>query len=305
MASSGDGRAPSFYLAVDHRVCHKVSSSLIVRNEKLTELHHRDGVSNLLEGEICAVVRQGERVYGAGDEFLCGEESKFECASEDCSCCPCALHAQRCPTCNRPFCKSYDSSIWTCFDEHLTNGQCQTPILRIRLDRLAGAFTSGRHSELEEFVNHNADGLGNPLLPEVPDSLALAIACVEGRIPDYSPDVLIPRDEARRKLKARAQRRRRARLRQNVSIDTPHAAGKYVSACRNSTIYLVTAALITKHWTGRWHYREQSEILGIMGLSQNLDFIRDRLDYFRDHSPSSYDWIESLANALAEARRRA
>jgi hypothetical protein len=299
------GQPQSFHLAVDHRVCHKVSSSLIVRDEKLIEMHHHDGASNRVEGEFCTVVKHSESFYGAGDEFQCGEESKFECASEDCSCCPCALHAQRCPTCFRPFCKSYDNSIWTCFDEHLTNGQCQTQILRLRLDRLANALASDRHSELEEFVNRNADGLGNPLLPEVPDSLALAIACVEGRIPDYSPDVLIPRDEARRKLRAQAQRQRRARIRQNVSIAIPQAAGTHVSARRNSTVYLATAALMTKHWTGRWHYREQNEILSIMGLSQNCDFIRDRVDYFRDHSPGSYHRVESQASALAEERRRA
>jgi hypothetical protein len=305
LVSGGANQTPSFHLAVGRRVCHKVSSSHIVRNEKPIELRHRDGVSDPLEGEVCAVVSHRERVYGAGDEFQCGDESKFECASEDCSCCPCAVHTQRCPTCDQPFCKSSDSSIWTCFDEHLTSGRCQSQILQLPLDSLRNALTSGRHSELEEFVNHNADGLGNPLLPEVPDSLALAIACVEGRIPDYSPDVLIPRDKARRELKAQAQRRRRARLKQNISVAAPHAAGTYVSAYRNSTIYLATAALMTKHWTGRWHYREQSEILSIMGLSQNCDFIRNRVDYFRHHCPSSYDRIESQAAALAKAQWKA
>jgi hypothetical protein len=273
-----------------------------VRNEKFMELHHHDGASSPLVGEICTVVRQRESVYGAGDEFQCGEESRFECASEDCSCCPCALHAQQCPTCGQLFCKSYDS-IWTCFDEHLKNGRCKTQILR--LNTLASALTSGRHSELEEFVNHNADGLGNPLLPEVPDSLALAIACVDGRIPDYSPDIRIPRDEARRRLRAQAQRRRRAEARHKISIPTPRAAGTYVSACRNSTICLATAALMTKEWTGRWHYREQNEILNIMGLFQNPDFIRNRVDYFRRRSPGAYGRIESQAILLAQTRRRA
>jgi hypothetical protein len=266
------------------------------------ELHHEDGASNPLEGVVCTVVSHRERAYGAGDEFPCGYESKFECASEDCSCCPCVLHAQQCPNCGQLFCKSYDS-IWTCFDEHVKNGRCETQILRLK--RLARELTSGRHSELEEFVNHNADGLGNPLLPEVPDSLALAIACLDGRIPDYSPYIRIPRDAARRKLRAEAQRRRRAEARHKISIPTRRAAGTYVSACRNSTIYLATAALMTKQWTGRWHYREQNEILSIMGLSQNSDFIRNRVDYFRRRSPGSYDRIESQAIFLAQTRRRA
>jgi hypothetical protein len=304
-AAMSGGWPQSFCLAVDHRICHKVDLSPLVRNEKLIGLHHDDGVSNPLEGETCTVVKHGELLYGAGDEFQCGKESKFECASEDCVCCPCALHAQRCPTCDQLFCKSYDSSIWTCFDEHLTNGRCQTQILRLSLNKLANALSSDRHSDLEEFVNHNSDGMGSPLLPEVPDSLALAIACVEGRIPDYSPDVLIPRDEARRKLRAKAQRQRRARTRRNISIAASPVAGTYISACRNSTIYLATAALMTKCWTGRWHYREQNEILSIMGLSQNDDFIRDRVDYFREHSLGSYHRIESQASALAEARRGA
>jgi hypothetical protein len=159
-------------------------------------------------------------------------------------------------------------------------------------------LASGKHTALEEFINHNSDGLGNPLPQEVCERFGFAVACVNDRIPDYNQDVLMAQKEARLQRRAETQRIRRAANRQNVSITLSHLEGKHLSPHRNSTIHLTTGALITHHWTGCWHYREQSEILKIMGLTKNSDFIRNRLEYLREHNPAKFDLIESQAVVL-------
>ena len=97
------------------------------------------------------------------------------------------------------------------------------------------------------------------------------------------------------------QRINRAAKRNNVSLALPKVEGKHLSPHRNSTTYLATGALITRHWTGNWHYREQVEILRIMGLNKNADFIRDRIDYLRDHNRAMFDMIQSRAAAMKRA----
>jgi hypothetical protein len=166
---------------------------------------------------------------------------------------------------------------------------------------LAQELLSGKHSDLERFVNRDSDGLGHPLPEDVCRSFGFAVACANDLIPDYNQDVLVEQREARRKRKVERQRINRAAKRNNVSLALPKVEGKHLSPHRNSTTYLATGALITRHWTGNWHYREQVEILRIMGLNKNADFIRDRIDYLRDHNRAMFDMIQSRAAAMKRA----
>jgi hypothetical protein len=38
-----------------------------------------------------------------------------------------------------------------------------------------------------------------------------------------------------------------------------------------------------------------------MGLNKNADFIRDRIDYLRDHNRAMFDMIQSRAAAMKRA----
>jgi hypothetical protein len=53
-----------------------------------------------------------------------------------------------------------------------------------------------------------------------------------------------------------------------------------------------------RHWTGSWHYREQIEMLNIMGLSKGQDFIRDRVDYLRSNNHPLFEEISRRADRL-------
>jgi hypothetical protein len=256
-----------------------------------------------ITSQTCILQVWGESKYGAGDAFECGRQSTVECASDDCSCCPCARHVQRCPTCFQPFCASSDSALWTCFHEHFRAGQCPTDILRIPLDRLADELESGRHPALAEFVCHNSDGLGNPLPQEVCDSLGLAVACANGVLPEYNADVLTDRKQASREHRSARQKLRRAAKRLGMSPPILPLGAIRAAPHRNSTIHLATGAVVTRYWTGRWHYREQNDILRIMGRSQSVSFIQDRVDYLRSHNATVFGLIESRAAALEQAKR--
>jgi hypothetical protein len=198
---------------------------------------------------------------------------------------------------------SSDKGLWTCFQSH--EEQCQGEILRVPLDKLASALGSRKYSALEEFVNRNSDGLGNPLPQEVYKNLGLAIACLNNRLADYPGGVLLAQKEARLKRRANKQRFRRAAIKQNVALTAPRLKPMHLSPYRNSTAHISRGALITQHWTGSWHFRELNEILGIMGLSQSDDFIRDRLRSLRAHNVPMFKLIESQAATLKTIRKTA
>jgi len=255
-----------------------------------------------LTSEVCGFELEGESLspegHGAGDALECVERSFVKCSSDECSLWPCHRHVKYCPNCGQPFCdSSRRSSLWTCFYVHVRDG-CQTEILRVPIDRLAHELHSGKHPDLGRFVNRDSDGLGHPLPVDVCRSFGFAVACAADLIPEYNQDVLVEQQEARLRRKAERQRIRRAAIRNNVSVDLPRVGGRHLSPHRNSTTYLATGALITRHWTGNWHYREQAEILELMGLAKGPDFIRDRVAYLRDHNRAMFDMIQSRAAAM-------
>jgi hypothetical protein len=185
---------------------------------------------------------------------------------------------------------------------HVEDGKCQGEILRVPFARLKGAFDSGQHNELERFVNRDSDGLGNPLPREVSVNLGLAVVYSTDFIPEYNGDVLVARDKNARARRARAQRTRRAARRLGVPPVGFRSESKRLAPYKNSTIHLVSGALLVHHSTGSWHYREQTEMLSIMGLFRNGDFIRYRVDYLSRSNPTMFERIEAWALEVKNVR---
>lgn len=186
----------------------------------------------------------------------------------------------------------------------MSAARCRQEIVRIPLDELAHALGSGKYAELDEFVNRNSDGFGNPLPTEACTNLALAAACSKHLLPEYSHDLLSLRDKTNREQRARRQRLRRAAERLGESITKERCRYTHLAPHRNSTVHLVTGALIVRHWTGAAHHREQMEMLKIMGLHKGEDFIRDRIDYLRRKNPTTYENVQLLAAGLRSQKLR-
>jgi hypothetical protein len=183
---------------------------------------------------------------------------------------------------------------------HVREGKCQDEILRVPLGRLTQAFVSGNHPELEKFVNRDSDGLGHPLPEETYINHALAVAYSSDVIPQYNGDVLINQDMRIRDRRAQRQRVRRAGKRLGAPISAYRCASTRLAPYRNSTIHLVTGAVAIREWTGSWHYREQMELLNIMGLYKGEDFLRDRVRYLHRSNPTVFNEIELWVASMKE-----
>ena len=160
------------------------------------------------------------------------------------------------------------------------------------------AFKSGNWSELHYFVNCDSDGLGHPLPKEVCLIFGLAVAYCNNVIPNYNGDVVIRSKLRRGERRKYSQQLRRASKKHRATVAISAGESARLAPFRNSTIHFATAALVVRHWTGNWHYREQSEILQIMGLSKSQDFIRDRIDYLRGHNLKTFDKIDLWASRI-------
>ena len=180
-----------------------------------------------------------------------------------------------------------------------TGGKCAGEILRAPFGKLAKAIASGQHRELCDFVYRDSDGLGHPLPKEACLNLGLAVAYSNDLLPEYNKDILIARDISNRARRARLQKRRRSAKKLGMLVTCPPTPEPTrLAGHRSSTVHLVTGALVVLHWTGSWHYRHQSEMLNIMGLSKSQDFVRDRVDYLRGSNPDAFEKIESWARDL-------
>jgi hypothetical protein len=244
--------------------------------------------------------------YGSlGDQAVCGRGSSGICASEDCSNHPCQRHTKRCPICLREFCGTADWTWDTCFSRHEEEGRCSNDLLRTALGKLTRAFETGEHRELERFVRYDSDGLRNPLPPEVCTNLALGAAYSLNPALEYSSELLQEQAEKRVARRTEQQRLRRARRRHGVlpSENWPPRLARLESH-KSSTIHLATGALVLRDWTGNWHYRQQGEIIRVMGLHKGEDFVRDRLDYLRDNNPEMFARIENWARLVTRRHAR-
>lgn len=253
-----------------------------------------------LRFDRCSFHVEGESRWGACDQIECGAKSNTLCASEECVNCPCESHAERCPVCRRDFCASSNRRFDTCFSEHMSNGKCQAQLLRLPLANLAQALDSPQYRDLDYFINQNSDGLGHPLPEEVCVNLGLAVAYSHNSITEYNRDVLIARSINKREQRRRQQKVRRAARKLGLEVPTRSCPSQRLAPHKNSTIHITTGALVVQHWTGRWHYREQMEILRIMGLHKSPDFVSDRINYLRDINPIVFKQIESYAISLSK-----
>jgi hypothetical protein len=237
--------------------------------------------------------------YAACDAVECGGSSIDVCASEDCCNFPCLRHAKRCPGCGKCFCESSDKTLWTCFSDHIQEGKCEGDILLMPLGRLTDALNSGKHCELEHFVCRDSDGLGHPLPREAYTNMGLGVLYSKNVIPEYNGDIVLAHRAAARARRARAQRLRRSRQRLGIpSAASTSSESSRLAPYKNSTVHLVSGALVVLHWTGNWHYKEQTEMLGIMGLSKSQDFVRDRVDYLQASNPALFQAIDSWASRI-------
>jgi len=180
---------------------------------------------------------------------------------------------------------------------HVSERTCNDEILRVPFDKLTRAFDSGKYAELDRFVR-NSDGLGTPLPPDVCINLGLAVACSNSLLPQYNKDVLRRQKAHIRERRAEQQRLRRKA--KNLGLQRPSEQRRYLSSAqhKNSTIHIVTGALIVHEWTKRWHCREQIEILRIMGLHKGDDFIRDRIDYMQTSNARMFRNLELFAGGI-------
>ena len=99
-------------------------------------------------------------------------------------------------------------------------------------------------------------------------------------MPDYNRDVLAAQKETRRLRRTKVQRIRRAAQRQGVSAGSLRVK-KATSRLSGIQRFIFGGALVTLHWTGGWHHRENAEMLEIMGLARSQAFVPDRIEYLR------------------------
>lgn len=186
----------------------------------------------------------------------------------------------------------------------MQEGRCEGHVIRLPLRKLEDALDSGRHERLAEFVRINSDGLGNPLPEQALSNLSLAVVYSNEIIPEYNNDVIEARETANRARRRDTQRFRRAAKRLGIetapNVRSPQSSR--LARHKNSTVHLVTGALVVRCWTGSWHYRQQLEMLGIMGLLKGPDFVRDRVDYLERSNKVLFDELSSWANEIGRSR---
>jgi hypothetical protein len=270
-----------------------------------TEFHYESGLVHLSQSK-CAFIVVGESSYGACDQVECGVSSEADCASHECVNSPCFDHAGFCWVCHEYFCRSYDKALETCFSQHLSAGPCCEAVRKAPLAALFRHFHSGRDEQLETFVKYNSDGLGNALPTDVVINLALGVAYEKNLLPQFKEEMLTAHKNRTRKRRTERQKVRRAAKRLGLSVPPPlQHSYVHLAPHRNSTIHIATGALLVRQWTKSWHYREQTQMLKIMGLYRSEDFVRNKLDYLQNSNPHLYAKLDFLATSVLPRRRRA
>jgi hypothetical protein len=155
---------------------------------------------------------------------------------------------------------------------------------------------------LREFVEKNADGFGNPLPQEVPANFALAALCINGSIEDIPHSAKLEQKEAQGLRRAARQREARACRRLRLQIIATRGAYHRVDLYKRSTLLIASGALLTRAFSGSAHYSEQIELLRLIGVYRQEDFVRDRLDALRDARPEIYGLLAQRAEDVIARR---
>jgi hypothetical protein len=245
--------------------------------------------------------QESESSYGACDAMDCRAQAYFSCASEDCgNIILCETHNETCPACGLTFCSSPDVRLHDCFYLHETSGQCENSLIAPVLAQLEEKLAMPSLTALREFIKRDGDGFGNPLPREVPADFALAALCLSGRIEDVHFSARL--EQRNTQLQRRAARQREARACRRLGLEITATRARYtrVDLYKRSTVLIASGALITCAFSGSPHYAQQSELLRLIGIHRQEDYVRDRLNALQNTRPQLYDILLGRAQSIAQ-----
>ena len=245
--------------------------------------------------------QEGESSYLACDATLCTSPAYSSCASEDCGhIILCERHNEICPACGLTFCRSADGRLRDCFYDHETSGQCEHSLIAPVLARLEEQLAMPSQAALREFVKRDGDGFGNPLPEEVPTDFALAALCLRGCIEDIPFSARVQQENAQRERRVARQREARACRKLGLEITAIRAPYNRVDLYKRSTVLIASGALVTRAFSGRPHYAQQSELLRLIGIHKQEDFVRDRLNALENARPALFNFLLHRAQDIAQ-----
>jgi hypothetical protein len=247
-------------------------------------------------------VELAESYYGSGDAQICGAQAHYDCESEDCVKSICERHYEICPACRLVFCNSPDDRLHDCFYLHQTSGGCEHSLITPILAQLDKELALPTYRALSTFIRKDADGFGNPLPEEVSTTFAMAALCLDGRIEDIPTAARLEQKDSQRRT--RAARQREARTCQKLGLRVVATRNPYhrVDFYKRSTSLIASGALITRAFTGAAHYGEQVELLGLVGVHKQEDFVRDRMSALQRARPDTYRALLQRAEQIAQSR---
>lgn len=245
--------------------------------------------------------QESESSYGARDALVCRAPAYFSCASEDCgNIIVCETHHETCPACGLTFCSSPDARLHDCFYLHETSGQCENSLIAPVLAQLEEKLATPSHATLREFIKRDGDGFGNPLPREVPADFALAALCLSGRIEDIPFSARLEQRDTQLQRRAARQREARACRKLGMSITATRARYNRVDLYKRSTVLIASGALVTCAFSGSPHYAQQSELLRLIGIYKQEDYVRDRLNALENTRPHLYSLLLRRAESIAQ-----
>jgi hypothetical protein len=244
--------------------------------------------------------QESESYYGACDALICREPAYFSCRSGDCANILCERHHGICPACGLTFCSSADVRLHDCFYVHETSSQCENSLIAPVLAQLEEKLAMPSHATLREFIRMDGDGFGHPLPREVPADFALAGLCLSGRIEDIPISARLDQKTAQVQRRAARQREARACRRFGLTITATRAPYNRVDLYKRSTVLIASGALVTRVFSGSPHYAQQSELLRLIGIHKQEDYVRNRLNALESARPQLYSFLLQRAEIIAK-----
>jgi hypothetical protein len=245
---------------------------------------------------------ESESSYGSCDALACRGPAYVRCDSEDCASIICERHSEICPACGLRFCNSADGRMHDCFHLHETSTECENSLIAPVLAQLEEKLAMPSQAALREFIMRDSDGFGNPLPREVPADFALAALCLSDSIEDIPLSARIEQRCTQLQRRAARQREARACHRLGLKINATRARYNRVNLYKRSTVLIASGALVTRVFSGSPHYAQQSELLRLIGIHKQEDYVRDRLDALQDMRPQLYNLLLHRAESIAQCK---
>jgi hypothetical protein len=94
-------------------------------------------------------------------------------------------------------------------------------------------------------------------------------------------------------LQRRAARQRQARACRRLGLTVTATRDRYhrVDLYKRSTVLIAGGALLTRIFSGSPHYVHQVELLRLLGIHKQEDFVRDRLDALERARSQLYNFL--------------